>query len=86
MDEQQVRQLVRQAIARHLGGAPDPAPPPVRPVAPVIAAGFDVVPPTPTSHVSVAKFHLVRPAGETECVIEPTVTCNHCGHCLCYGH
>lgn len=87
MDEQLVRQLVRQAIARHLGTAPS-APAavaavsasPMHPSAPAAATAA-----APAS-ISFARFHLVSPAGETECVIEPTVTCNHCGHCLCYGH
>ncbi|MEZ5418948.1 MAG: hypothetical protein R2708_16620 [Vicinamibacterales bacterium] len=86
MDEQFVRQLVRQAIARHVGAAaetpsqvaplpgPSPAPPAVGVAAP------------PPGHASFARFHLVRAAGETECLIEPSVTCNHCGHCQCYGH
>jgi hypothetical protein len=83
MDEQQVRLLVRQAIARHMDApAPSSQPAPVRP-----SAG---TPPTPAGPhaalVSFAQFHLVRPAGETECLIEPTVACNHCGHCQCYGH
>jgi hypothetical protein len=87
MDEQQVRLLVRQAIARHMGaptasdaatraGAAGPVVP--RPARPATAAS--------SAHASFARFHLVRPAGETECLIEPTVTCNHCGHCQCYGH
>ena len=83
MDEQQVRQLVRQAIARHLGGAPSSAPvvasPPARSAPAVLA-------PAAAAHASLVRFHLVRPAGETECLIEPSVTCNHCGHCQCYGH
>jgi hypothetical protein len=90
MDEQQVRQLVRQAIARHLGGAPGAAVPapsmaastPVRQAAPpAMAPSVDAA-----VHASLVRFHLVRPAGETECLIEPSVTCNHCGHCQCYGH
>ena len=76
MDEQQVRLLIRQAIARHMGAPPSAVPPVPRPA-----------PPRPeAAHASFARFHLVRPADETECVIEPAVTCNHCGHCLCYGH
>lgn len=86
MDEQQVRLLVRQAIARHMGApqapvaaqaprAAAPAPVPAQPA----AAGT-------VAHVAFARFPLVRAAGETECLIEPTVTCNHCGHCQCYGH
>jgi hypothetical protein len=68
-------------------GAPQaPAPVPVTRAAAVApapampgAAGF-------AAHLAFARFPLVRAAGETECLIEPTVTCNHCGHCQCYGH
>lgn len=90
MDEQQVRQLVRQAIARHLGGAPGPAvpvspmtvaPAPARQTPPAMLAPVEAA-----VHASLVRFHLVRPVGETECLIEPSVTCNHCGHCQCYGH
>ncbi|MGE0361603.1 MAG: hypothetical protein AB7H93_21970 [Vicinamibacterales bacterium] len=80
MDEQQLRALVRDAIARHLGPATPPAvamtPAPAAP--PAAGAALDAI--------AIARFHVARPAGEVECVIEPTVTCNHCGHCLCYGH
>lgn len=88
MDEQQVRLLVRQAIARHMGGAPAAAPAAGAPRPGVSALPPEALMPEAVAagHLSVAKFHLVRPAGETECLIEPTVTCNHCGHCLCYGH
>ena len=79
MDEQQVRQLVRQAIARHLGPAPALPSPSAASRAPEVASGGDVP-------LSFARFHLTRPAAETECLIEPTVTCNHCGHCQCFGH
>jgi hypothetical protein len=75
MDEQQLRALVREAIARHLG--PPSAPPPVSALVPAAVAAVPI---------AVAKFHLARAPGEVECVIEPAVTCNHCGHCLCYGH
>jgi hypothetical protein len=80
MDEQQLRSLVRDAIARHLGPSPASvaAAPPV-PVSAVYAASA-------SGPIAVAQFHVPRRAGEVECVIEPTVTCNHCGHCLCYGH
>lgn len=80
MDEQQVRLLVRQAIARHMGPPSAPLAAPSVPV-PVTSSS-----PLAGSTISFARFHLVRPAGETECLIEPTVTCNHCGHCQCYGH
>jgi hypothetical protein len=38
------------------------------------------------SPIASHQFVIVRPPGETECIIEPTVACNHCGYCLCYGH
>lgn len=81
MDEQQIRALVREALARHHGA-------PVRDLtAPAPAmAPTAVVPSSTTPHASVAQFMVVRPAGESDCVIEPSVTCNHCGHCLCLGH
>ena len=78
MDEQELRALVRAAIARHHGG---PAP-----AAPVAHVPTLTVADIRSGHVSVAQFHVARNPGETECVIEPSVTCNHCGHCLCYGH
>ena len=76
MDEQQLRGLVREAIARHLG--------PTAP-APAVLAGV-VAAPSDAIAVAVARFDLPRPPGEVDCVIEPSVTCTHCGHCLCYGH
>jgi hypothetical protein len=84
MDEQQLRALVRDAIARHLG-------PPAGPVASLPAGSATPPPasahqPAPPASIAVARFVVARAPGETECVIEPSVTCNHCGHCLCYGH
>lgn len=80
MDDDQVRLLVRQAIARHMGA-------PQAPAAVDHAAAAAVTPaPALPPHVAFARFHLVRPAGESECLIEPSVACNHCGHCQCYGH
>ena len=37
--------------------------------------------PDPFSH---RQFDL--PAPGTECIIEPSVSCNHCGYCKSYGH
>jgi hypothetical protein len=80
MDEQQLRALVRDAIARHLG-------PPELPAASTpMRASQPTVPRAQDAAIAAARFHLVRAAGEVECIIEPSVTCNHCGHCLCYGH
>jgi hypothetical protein len=76
MTEQELRALVREAIARHLegtGGAAGPAAPGFVPMASVVQA-----------HLSHAKFNL--PSLGDSCIIEPAVTCNHCGFCKSYGH
>jgi hypothetical protein len=37
--------------------------------------------------VSFAQLPLARGGdGDGDCLIEPTVRCNHCGFCLSYGH
>jgi hypothetical protein len=73
MTEQELRQLVRDAIARRAGGDGLPAEP--RPES------------GPPLHVSHGRFQLLR-GGDDDgaCVIEPAVRCNHCGYCLSYGH
>ncbi len=72
MTEQELRTLVRDAIARQMGlprrGTPEMAP----------ATFF-------RDHLSHAQFPV--PSGpEGTCVIEPAVMCNHCGYCKSYGH
>ena len=76
MTEQELRALVREAIARHLEGPGAPAgtaPSTFVPVASVVQA-----------HLSHAKFAL--PSLGEACLIEPAVACNHCGFCKSYGH
>jgi len=79
MTEQELRSLVRDAIARHMGAEghvqsslpPSPFP----------------LPPFPLSPSSFGLF--VLPSGadsEGPCIIEPSVMCNHCGYCKSYGH
>ena len=73
MNEQELRALVREAIARHSGETSQPA---ARPV----PAFFHL-------HASHGMFTL--PAGadtDGPCLIEPAVMCNHCGYCKSYGH
>lgn len=72
MTEQELRTLVRDAIARQLG-PPRAAGPELAPVAFL------------REHLSHAQFAV--PSGpEGTCIIEPSVMCNHCGYCKSYGH
>ena len=78
MTEQELRALVRDAIARHGLGAP--AEP--RPDASVGRSTAIL-----GAHLSHAQF--VLPSGmdtDGPCLIEPAVACNHCGFCKSYGH
>ena len=36
--------------------------------------------------ISFGQYRLERAAGDTMCLIEPAVQCNHCGFCKCHGH
>ena len=81
MNEEQLRALVREAIARHTGQASS------------AASSHLVGPSVPSASRSSAGGHpshglFVLPAGNDSgaCVIEPSVGCNHCGYCKSMGH
>jgi hypothetical protein len=76
MTEDDLRALVRDAVARHLA-APGAAP------ASGVAAGPGV--PAPGVHPSFGRYLLPRDPGDSACLIEPSVKCNHCGFCLSHG-
>jgi hypothetical protein len=69
MHEETVRELVREALARHLADPP-------------AALAPRTIQPSHPSHT--LYVHLVN-AGD-DCLIEPTVRCNHCGYCKTHGH
>lgn len=72
MDEDALRALIREAVARHVGGAPEPpAPPFTTPISFVV-------------HPSQYRYQL--PESDGPCLIEPAVACNHCGYCQSHGH
>lgn len=75
MTDDEVRELVRRAIARHLGPAAPPSP----------AAAVPAVP-VPAVPIAFARYPLPRAADDVMCLIEPAVRCNHCGYCQCHGH
>ena len=78
MTDDQLRALVRDAVARHLGlqpGAHAPSGP---------------SPVTLKMHPSHYRYESLRQGSDGEaagpCIIEPAVTCNHCGYCQSHGH
>jgi len=79
MTEQELRHLVREAIARTRGRGANPANPlnhlnPLNPLNPGV-------------HASHATFPVASGADqEGPCIIEPAVPCNHCGYCKSLGH
>jgi hypothetical protein len=77
MTEQELRTLVRQAIARHKGESPSAPLVPLLPFAPVV----------PALGASHGMFVLTSGAdADGPCIIEPRVMCNHCGYCKSLGH
>lgn len=81
MTDDELRRLVRDAVARHLG----------RPAPAAAAAPVSVVPSLPSAPAGT----LVHPSHlqyvslvntTTACVIEPAATCDHCGYCKSHGH
>lgn len=77
MHEDDLRLLVRDAVARHLGHGGQAAPAPVQPSAPPWA-----------QHTSHGRFAVLMTPVEpdTPCIVEPAVHCHHCGFCQSYGH
>ena len=78
MTDDQLRALVRESVARHLGLQPGTAAP----------AGPATVP--LQMHPSHYRYVTLQRGSEGEaagpCIIEPAVTCNHCGYCQSHGH
>jgi hypothetical protein len=73
ISDQELRSLVRDAIARASVEAPQR-------IVHAAPAGF-------RSHASHLMLPLARGSdGDGACLIEPTVRCNHCGYCLSFGH
>ncbi|HEX7779680.1 MAG TPA: hypothetical protein VF424_10595 [Vicinamibacterales bacterium] len=78
MKEHELRALVREAVARHLGDRGD-----------FPADAFDSPPPVPLTgnreHASHAVYLQIVNVDD-RCVIEPGVACNHCNYCRSHGH
>jgi hypothetical protein len=82
MTEQELRALVREALSRHVGASSDSAG--------VIPNAVGAAP----SRVGARAVHSSHglfmipdgSAADGPCIIEPAVSCNHCGYCKSYGH
>ncbi len=75
MNDNELRALVRESIAKQLG---EPAPAGVR------HTGSHPVMVDPRLHASHALYEIARDEGP--CIIEPSVPCNHCNYCKSHGH
>ena len=73
MNEDALRALIRQTIARQANAGA------VSPEAPLRSDPVTFV--THASH-----FRYALPGSGEACLIEPAVTCNHCGYCQSHGH
>ena len=73
MNEDELRALVREAVARHLRATGT-----FQPMAPAGSRWRS------RSHASHYRYSLPDSGGP--CLIEPTVHCNHCGYCQSHGH
>ncbi len=90
MNEHDIREMVRESIARHRGDAARPS----HRAAPagwgggggadLTAAARDAL-----THANAAFVRLPLLRGgddDGNCIIEPAVRCNHCGYCQSFGH
>jgi hypothetical protein len=79
MTDDELRRLVRDAVARHLGRSTPPVPVLREP-------GSGAVADAPwQSHPSHHQYLAVVNT-TSACVIEPSVACDHCGYCKSHGH
>ena len=72
MNEDALRAMIRQAIARHMDPAAEDTP------------GQTLVMLPPATDPSHYRYALPESGGP--CLIEPSVPCNHCGYCQSHGH
>ena len=72
MNEDALRALIRESVARHLGAGSQPPSPPF-----TVPASF-------VTHPSQYRYQL--PESDGPCIIEPSVAFNQCGYCQSHGH
>jgi len=87
MTDDELRLIVREAVARHLG-RPATGPPVAR-VLPSIASPGVLPLPEPPWRAHPSHLRVALPIGRDEdgpCLVEPSVGCTHCAFCQSYGH
>jgi hypothetical protein len=92
VNDEQLRALVRAAVARHLGRGDSCESGSGREPARETAVGRDAAAVidssgsrSATRHASHHLYFTLVNAGDA-CVIEPSVPCDHCGYCKSHGH
>ena len=78
VSDQELRELVRDAIARHTGQRSAEAF--------ALPGQAFALRGSQANSLSFGKFLALTPGEDGQCVIEPAVRCNHCGYCQSYGH
>lgn len=83
MTDAELRSLVRDSVARHLGR--------IEPPQPQLQAAQTAAVPQPGGEApwrQHASHHLYISLSNVDdaCVIEPAVRCDHCGYCKSHGH
>lgn len=92
MNEDAIRRVVREAIARQVGTMAQASPQretacAQRVVQPAIVEPDPAVPLGPWQrHVSHRRLPVSPGGAKAPCLIEPAVTCSHCGFCQSFGH
>lgn len=81
MTDAELRALVRDAVARHLGGRVSMPAASLASAHAAVAAHVDVCGDHPSHY-----RYLTLVAPDNSCVIEPSVACEHCGYCMSHGH
>jgi len=90
MHEDELRAMVRDAVARHLGmdgRGRSPNGPPLQARSGNAPYLRPADAPSWKSHLSHGRFVFLAPTDpDAPCVVEPQVRCHHCGFCQSYGN
>jgi len=83
MNDQDLRAMVRDSIARQLGQRGTVRLQPDTPYGDVRGVRLQ---PDLHRHAAFVRLPLASGDDDGACLIEPSVRCNHCGYCQSFGH